>query len=104
MEQSIANYQNTALQAFLEVETALAGENLLRVEAKHLMLATNAAKDSLQLAKQQYRSGSLSFTNMLQSERNALAMLSRYLVAHRTLLNNRIDLHLALGGSFGNEQ
>ena len=103
-EQSIANYHNTALQAFLEVETALAGENLLRVEAEHLMLATNAAKDSLQLARQQYRSGSLSFTNMLQSERNALAMLSRYLVAHRTLLNNRIDLHLALGGSFGNEQ
>ena len=103
-EQSIANYHNTALQAFLEVETALAGENLLRVEAEQLMLATNAAENSLQLARQQYRSGSLSFTNMLQSERNALAMLSRYLLAHRNLLNNRIDLHLALGGSFGNEQ
>ncbi len=103
-EQSIANYHNTALQAFLEVETALAEENLLRVEAKHLILATNAAEESLQLARQQYSSGSLSFTNMLQSEKNALAMLSRYLVAQRNLLNNRIDLHLALGGSFGNEQ
>ncbi|MEC8405257.1 MAG: efflux transporter outer membrane subunit, partial [Verrucomicrobiota bacterium] len=102
-EQSIANYHNTALRAFLEVETALAGENLLRVEARHLMLATNAAKDSLMLARQQYQSGSISFTNMLQSERSALATLSRYLVAHRNLLNNRIDLHLALGGSFDNE-
>ena len=102
-EQSIANYHNTALRAFLEVESALAGENLLRVEAKHLMLATNATKDSLMLARQQYQSGSLSFTNMLQSERSALATLSRYLVAHRNLLNNRIDLHLALGGSFDNE-
>ena len=102
-EQSIANYHNTALRAFLEVETALAGENLLRLEAKHLMLATNATKDSLILARQQYESGSLSFTNMLQSERSALATLSRYLVTHRNLLNNRIDLHLALGGSFDNE-
>ncbi|MEC7487526.1 MAG: transporter, partial [Verrucomicrobiota bacterium] len=102
-EQSIANYHNTALRAFLEVESALAGENLLRVEAKHLMLATNATKDSLMLARQQYQSGTLSFTNMLQSERSALATLSRYLVAHRNLLNNRIDLHLALGGSFDNE-
>ena len=88
------------LQAFLEVESALAGENLLRVEARQLMQAANTAKDSLKLARQQYSRGSLSFSKMLQSERNAIAMQSRYLVAHRNLLNNRIDLHLALGGSF----
>ena len=99
-DQSIANYHSTALQAFLEVESALAGENLLRVEARQLMQAANTAKDSLKLARQQYSRGSLSFSKMLQSERNAIAMQSRYLVAHRNLLNNRIDLHLALGGSF----
>lgn len=99
-DQAIANYRNTALQAFLEVESALAGENLLRVEARQLMEVANTAKDSLKLARQQYSRGSLSFSKMLQSERNAIAMQSRYLVAHRNLLNNRIDLHLALGGSF----
>ena len=99
-DQAIANYHSTALQAFLEVESALAGENLLRVEARQLMQAANTAKDSLKLARQQYSRGSLSFSKMLQSERNAIAMQSRYLVAHRNLLNNRIDLHLALGGSF----
>ncbi|MGB0263904.1 MAG: efflux transporter outer membrane subunit [Opitutales bacterium] len=100
--QAAAAYHNAALQAFLEVESTLAAETLLRAESQQLQRAADEASAAATLAWQQYRSGTLDFLNVLRSERVAANARSRYLSLRQQLLSNRIDLHLALGGSFRN--
>lgn len=102
-EQAIANYRATALQAFLEVESTLAAERYLQQEQAQLLLASNEAEATEALAWQRYRDGTADFLNVLNSQRSAVAARSRLISLRNLLLQNRIDLYLALGGPFENE-
>jgi len=94
-------YYSAVLEAFREVETALADEeHLLRREAE-LAVATEQSVAALRLAEERYRSGLEDFAILLESQRRALETESQWLSVRRARLDNRVDLHLALGGGFG---
>lgn len=99
-EQATANYRSTALRAFLEVESTLAAERFLQNEHAHLARAAKEATATEQIAWDRYRNGTTDFINVLDTQRTANASRSRLLAIRNLLLQNRIDLYLALGGPF----
>jgi len=99
-DQAAANYRNTVLQAFLEVESTLAAERFLQREYALLKIAADEAIATEALAWRRYRSGTSDLLNYLSSQRSANSAKSRLLTLQSLLLQNRIDLYLALGGPF----
>lgn len=99
-EQAAAKYHNVALQAFLEVEVTLAAETRLLHEFDQLQRASVEAGAAETLAWQRYRNGTLDFLNTLDAQRTANRARSTLLALRNQLLQNRVDLYLALGGPF----
>ncbi len=99
-DQAAANFRNTALRAFLEVETTLAAEQYLRIQQSKLTLAADEATATEDLAWERYRNGTGDFLSALDTQRTADIARSRLLTVANLLLQNRIDLYLALGGDF----
>ncbi len=102
-DQAAANYRDTALRAFFEVESTLAAEQYLRNEQAKLALAAEEASATEELAWERYRKGTGGFLSALDAQRTADTARSRHLGVANRLLQNRIDLYLALGGAFTDE-
>lgn len=99
-DEAIEAYAEVALQALFEAETALAiDSNLARREAAFLASA-EAAEQSVDISTKRYRAGIEPFFNVLETQQRALTARSAYLATRRERLANRVDLHLALGGGF----
>ncbi len=97
---SVATYIQTVLNAFQDVEDALATLRILEQEAKVQNEAVVAARQSVELTVNQYKAGLVSFLNvvtvqttLLSNERTALAILGRRLTAAAQLVR-------ALGGGW----
>ena len=54
----------------------------------------------LNLAFEQYQRGLVSYTTVLEAQRRAFDIQSGVIELRNQLLQNRIALHLALGGNF----
>ena len=100
IDEAVANYTSTALKAFREVELALSRESSLRRQIDFLYLAQQKANDEKELMEQQYRRGLVGITNVLTSERKVFTAKNDLIATQSLLLQNRIDLYLALGGEF----
>ena len=96
----LANYANTALVAYAEVETALAAEAFLADRVGHLTNAVEQARAAEQLAEERYRAGLDTYITVLDSQRSAVQAEGDLIAARRLRLENRVDLYLALGGGF----
>jgi outer membrane protein TolC len=97
---AVANYRQTVLTAFQEVEDNLAALSVLEQEAAVQDDAVRAAKESAAIASNQYRSGITSYLAVvvlqaaaLNNERTALNLLGRRLTASVALIK-------ALGGGW----
>ena len=99
-DQAAANYRDSALRAFLEVETTLAAEQFIRREQAKLAIAAEEATATESLAWNHYRSGTGDFLTALDTRRTADAARGRLLSVSNLFLQNRVDLYLALGGAF----
>ncbi|MCX6066182.1 MAG: efflux transporter outer membrane subunit, partial [Chloroflexi bacterium] len=97
-EEALNHYQSTALNAFREVEQALAAEHWLREQEQALKEAVEQTRASRKLAVYSYRQGLIEILTLLDSYRSTLNAQSAHLSVQRQLLSNRIDLYLALGG------
>jgi len=101
-EQSIAHFGSVALRAFDEVEVALTNERLL---AERLPQTENSVLDhseAVRVANLRYKAGSMDFLSLLQLEEGQIQSQADLIKLRNTQLANRINLHLALGGSFDN--
>ena len=98
--EAAATYENSLLLAYREVETALAADSYLNEQEKALDAATKQALAAQQLAEDRYRSGLADIITLLDSQRSAISAESALLNVRRARLDNRVDLHLALGGGF----
>lgn len=97
---AIAAYGQSVLTAFMEVENALTNERIL---ARRLVLLKKVVKDNQQayiLVSKQYEVGRIEVLNVLQIQGRVLAARSALIQIQNERLATRIDLHLALGGSF----
>lgn len=101
--QALHQYAQTALNAFREVETALAATPLLKKQQQALKTAVGEAYESEQLAGEQYRAGLVDIITWLEAQRQLFTARSNLLQIKNQQLQNRIDLHLALGGDFMQE-
>ncbi len=98
VEEALARYQDVALNAFREVEQALAAEEWLLEQEKALREAVEQTEASHELALYYYRLGFIQILTLLDSYRSSLNAQSAHLSVRRQLLHNRINLYLALGG------
>jgi len=99
-EQALANYGQTALNAFKEVEQCLANERLLTEREVQLQNAVIGNEKALQVARTRYDAGAIEVLEVLQLQSRTNLSKSALIDMQNRRLANRIDLHLALGGSF----
>ncbi len=88
------------LRALAEVESALAAEQHLQRQLEQFQEAAAQTRAALELSEQRYRRGVGDVLTVLESQRRLLESETRTLTVRRLLLDNRVDLHLALGGGF----
>lgn len=99
-EEAAAQFRQRALEAFREVETALAAENYLQrqVQAQEEAVVESAAAEDL--AWDQYANGLVDGLTWLEAQRRSFNSRSSLLQLKNLRLQNRLDLYLALGGDF----
>ena len=99
-DQLVADYAETVLQAFREIETALAAEKYFTDQQRHLSTAVTEAERAEELSLSQYQRGLVDIITVLESQRRAFDARSSLLSLLNERAQNRVDLHLALGGDF----
>ncbi|MFQ5627649.1 MAG: efflux transporter outer membrane subunit [bacterium] len=97
---ALAQYGQAVLNAYREVETALANERFLKERQRALETATAQSVAARQLAEDQYANGIIDLITMLDAQRSAFNSESQLLTVRRERLDARIDVYLALGGGF----
>ena len=98
--EAVANYENQLWTAYLEVETVLSAEGSLLAQERLLEESLESTRRAITLAEQRYGAGMADIFSVLSLRRTALETESALIAFRRTRIDNRIDLHLALGGSF----
>jgi outer membrane protein, multidrug efflux system len=99
-EQAVAHYGSVALTAFREVESALMNEDLFAQSVLYDEKALKQRTEAVQIARLKYVVGSMDMLSVLQLQEVQLASQATLIKRRESLLANRINLHLALGGSF----
>ena len=87
--------------ALAEAENALSARSSLQQRYALYLQAEQNALHAEQLAFEQYRNGLESYTTVLEAQRRSLDAQTSVISLRRLLLENRIELHRALGGRFG---
>lgn len=100
LKQMEQEYLDGVLQAFAEVETALIGEQSLKLQYQRFTDAERSALAAEELSFEQYQRGLVTYTTVLEAERRAVDAQSSVVQLKRQRLRNRINLFLALGGDF----
>ncbi|HEX2749582.1 MAG TPA: efflux transporter outer membrane subunit [Verrucomicrobiales bacterium] len=98
--EALATLQKTVLKAFSEVENALEAEQLLRRREESLVEATRLAMEADSEARADFRRGLGDILTVLTTQQRAIQARSSLAAVRRLRLDNRVSLHLALGGDF----
>jgi NodT family efflux transporter outer membrane factor (OMF) lipoprotein len=99
-DQTVANYRQTVLTAFGQIEDQLAALRILASQAAVQQDAVRAAREAERLTTNQYRAGTIAYTAVITAQ---TAALNNELSALNTLLNRLtagVALVRALGGGW----
>jgi multidrug efflux system outer membrane protein len=99
-QQAVAHYGGVVLNAFGEVETTLTNETLFAQQFEHLENSLQQYNESVRIATIKYRAGTYDMQQVLQLQTSELSVESDVIRVRNARFANRINLHLALGGSF----
>jgi multidrug efflux system outer membrane protein len=99
-EQAIAYFGSVALRAFDEVEVALTNEYLLAERLPYAESAVLNHTEAVRVANLRYKAGTMDLLSVLQLETGQIQSQAALIKLRNSQLANRINLHLALGGSF----
>lgn len=94
------SFARAVLSALIEVENALVQEQAMLEQKAQLAQQAESERLRLQQAERQYRSGVCPAVDIFAARATWLGTQSQERSLQLMLLHNRIDLHLALGGSF----
>ena len=97
---TVANYRQTVLTGFQEVEDNLAAQQILGSEAQAQDAAVNAAQQSLALTLNQYQAGIVSYLNVVVAQTTALANQRAAVDILGRRLSASVLLVKALGGGW----
>ncbi|MEM9282476.1 MAG: efflux transporter outer membrane subunit [Verrucomicrobiota bacterium] len=97
-EQALANYENTVLLAVEEVENSMSaianGWDLVAILGR----ADSAARETVELVKDNYQNGLVDFQRVLDAERTKFTTEDDLAVARGTISQSYVALYKALGG------
>lgn len=99
-DQALETYAQSALDAFAEVETALAADRYWADQVAALRKTLTESERAESLARSSYERGLSDILTLLDSFQRAASARSALVSAEASRVRNRVDLHLALGGSF----
>ncbi len=100
LKQQEQAYLNTLYGAFAEVENAISNEKNLLQRYHATLDAEENALAAENLSFEQYQKGLVTYTTVLDAQSRAFNAQSSLIQIKNQLLNNRVNLHLALGGDF----
>ena len=96
----LAKLQSTVLKAFGEVEQALVAERFLVARETAIAKAVKTAIEAADAAASEYFGGTGDALTLIIAQSNRIDLESRKVALRRLRLDNRITLHLALGGDY----
>lgn len=99
-KQSLAAYVRTAINGFREVETAMANEAVLSQREQELATASERFQKARISAEVSYREGAMSLVDLTTIQAQDHQSRMELIKVRGERLRQRINLHLALGGSF----
>jgi outer membrane protein TolC len=100
---AIAVYGQAVLVAFREVEDALANEGLFEERERFLESVVSSNEDALEIARLQLEEGAIDTLSVLQIQARVVAARASLIGIRGQRLAQRVNLHLALGGSFNTD-
>ncbi|REG83872.1 NodT family efflux transporter outer membrane factor (OMF) lipoprotein [Marinomonas pollencensis] len=101
---NVANYRQTVLSAFQEVEDYLVEMRILEDEIKAQTLATKYAKESARVTFNQFKLGMIDYLDVATTEATSLTQQQSQLSLISTQLVNSVQLIAALGGGWDSHQ
>lgn len=99
-DESVANYRQTVLTAFQEVEDSMAVLRILDNEARAQQAAVAAAEHSLELSTNRYKGGVVSYLEVTTAQSTALADERAAVDILRRRMTASVSLIKALGGGW----
>jgi len=96
----VANYRQTVLTAFQQVEDNLAALRILSSEVGQQDVAVRASQRNLDLAIQRYRLGINSYLNVITAEVSLLSNQQTAVTIHMQQMTSCVQLVMALGGGW----
>ena len=99
-EAALAQYADTALRAFSDVESSLDQGGVLSNRERALQEAADQAAEAYRLAELRYKEGESSLLDLLTIQQRVIGTRSSLSSVQRLLLQQRVNLNLALGGSW----
>lgn len=103
LRETATRYQQQVLQAFREVEDALAKNLTTELRIEQLTITEVSTAATLRLAQERYLSGLSDYLPVLTAQRSHFDIQSRLLSARQQLISERISLARALGGNWMKE-
>ena len=100
VDERLALYRETVLNAVVEVDDALTREAESSATLVSLRKQLELSRQTLREARRRYLNGSSDFINVLNEELNSLQLEHDIISQEKRFLLSRITLHIALGGSW----
>jgi len=97
---TVANYRQTVLTAFQQVEDGLAQQRILVQQERVQRAAVAAAREAERLSLNQYRVGTVPYTTVIQTQTSALSAEQTLLNIRLSRLTASVNLVTALGGGW----
>lgn len=101
-DRTVANYRQTVLTAFQQVEDQLTQQRILEQTEEVQRAAVAAAREGERLAFNQYRAGTVPYTTVIQTQTAALGAEQNLLTVRLNRLIASATLIVALGGGWRN--
>ena len=96
-------YLDQVFRAFAEVENAISRSVSLQERYESFLEAEKNSRAALALALEQYQRGLVSYTTVLESQRQAYDAVTQVVQLRNQRLQNRLDLFQSLGGEFSTQ-
>jgi NodT family efflux transporter outer membrane factor (OMF) lipoprotein len=103
-DETVANYRQTVLTGFQQVEDELAAQRILADQAKVQDAAVAAAREAERIIDNQYKAGTVAYTSVIVAEETALADAETAVNIRQSRLVASAALIQALGGGWDASQ
>lgn len=99
-DEAVANYRQTVLTGFQQVEDNLAAQRILAAQQPDLQASVSASDQALRVLTNQYNAGTIDYTQVVVAQVAAYNAHNAELQLEANRLTTTVDLIVALGGGW----